>query len=84
MHKSSKEPEITESVPIQNVAKITQPKAKEQDSSLPQKVVYIKLNSDGTTTRTKATRAEHPGEEGVQPTSEKTWYVTPEQAEILG
>lgn len=42
------------------------------------------VNEDGTTTRMKAPRGEHPGEEGLQPQSEKTWYVTPEDSLKLG
>lgn len=42
------------------------------------------INEDGSTTRNKAARAEHPGEEGLQPKSEKTWYVTPEDSVKLG
>jgi Large polyvalent protein associated domain 38 len=41
------------------------------------------INPDGTTTRVKAARPEHPGEKGLQPTSEKTWYVSPEDANKL-
>jgi hypothetical protein len=41
------------------------------------------VNPDGTTTRTKAARAEHPGEEGPQPKSEKTWFVTQDDANKL-
>lgn len=40
--------------------------------------------SDGTTTRNKAERPEHPGDFGPQPRSESTFYVTPEQANVLG
>ena len=42
------------------------------------------INEDGSTTRTKAARPEHAGEEGIQPKSEKTWYVTPEESVKLG
>lgn len=42
------------------------------------------INEDGSTTRTKAARPEHPGEEGLQPKSDKTWYVTPEDSVKLG
>lgn len=42
------------------------------------------VNEDGSTTRNKASRVEHPGEEGIQPKSEKTWYVTPEDSVKLG
>lgn len=42
------------------------------------------VHEDGSTTRTKAARAEHPGEEGLQPKSEKTWFVTPENSVKLG
>ena len=42
------------------------------------------VNEDGSTTRNKATRPEHPGEEGLQQQSEKTWYVTPEDSLKLG
>jgi hypothetical protein len=41
-------------------------------------------HADGTTTRNKAARPEHPGEEGPQARSSRTWYVTPEQAQLLG
>jgi hypothetical protein len=44
-----------------------------------------KVNEDGTTTRDKAFRPEHGGaEQGPQPTSERTFYVTPEDANKLG
>jgi len=44
-----------------------------------------KVNADGTTTRDKAARPEHPGkaERGPQPTSEDTFYATKEQADAL-
>lgn len=38
-----------------------------------------KVNSDKTTTRTKAARPEHPGDEGLQQKSDTTAYITPEQ-----
>lgn len=41
------------------------------------------VHGDGTTTRDKAPRPEHPGEEGPQPRSESTVYVTPDQADAL-
>jgi hypothetical protein len=41
------------------------------------------VNEDGTTTRNKAARQEHPGEEGIQPKSKKTWYVTWEDTNKL-
>lgn len=41
------------------------------------------LHPDGTTTRNKAARAEHPGDEGLKPRSEKTYFLTPEQANAL-
>lgn len=41
------------------------------------------MHPDGTTTRNKAARAEHPGDEGPKPRSEKTYYLTPEQANAL-
>lgn len=41
------------------------------------------VHPDGSTTRTKAARAEHPGDEGIQPKSQKTYYLTPEQADQL-
>lgn len=41
-------------------------------------------HADGTTTRNKAARPEHPGEEGPQARSSRTWYVTPDQAQLLG
>lgn len=42
-----------------------------------------KIEDDGTTTRNKALRPEHPGEQGLQPTSERTYYVTDKQADQL-
>src|SRR5690606_3341580 len=39
---------------------------------------------DGTTIRNKAERAEHPGDFGPQPKSERTFYVTPGDAIKLG
>jgi hypothetical protein len=41
------------------------------------------VNDDGTTTRSKAARPEHPGEEGLQPTSKRTVYVDKDGAERL-
>lgn len=43
-------------------------------------------NEDGTTTRNKAARADlgHEGQEGPQPKSQRTFYVTPEHADQLG
>ncbi len=41
------------------------------------------VHEDGTTTRDKAARPEHPGEQGVQPRSARTVYVTPEDAQKL-
>lgn len=43
---------------------------------------YI-VNSDGTTTRNKSIHVEHPGDEGVKPKSDSTFYVTKEQANLL-
>lgn len=43
-----------------------------------------KINSDGTTTRNKAARAEHPGESGIQPASKRTVYVSFEDVQKLG
>lgn len=42
------------------------------------------VHEDGTTTRDKAARPEHPGESGPQPRSESTVYVTPDNANKLG
>lgn len=44
------------------------------------------VNSDGTTTRNKAARPEHPGERerGPQPKSDATYYVTDREANLLG
>ena len=42
------------------------------------------VTENGTTIRNKAARPEHPGESGPQPESERTFYVTPEDAEKLG
>ncbi len=41
------------------------------------------VNNDGTTIRNKAARPEHPGDEGLKPPSEKTYYVTKEDADKL-
>lgn len=41
-------------------------------------------HEDGTTTRTKAARPEHPGDEGLKPRSAKTVYITPELAREIG
>lgn len=43
-----------------------------------------KVNSDGTTSRNKAPRPEHPGDSGPQPKSESTFYVTAADAIKLG
>lgn len=42
------------------------------------------VTDTGTTIRNKAARPEHPGEEGPQPESERTFYVSAEDAEKLG
>lgn len=42
------------------------------------------VTDSGTTIRNKAARPEHPGESGPQPESERTFYVTPEDAQKLG
>lgn len=42
------------------------------------------VNEDGTTTRNKAARPEHPGEQGPQPKSAATYYVSPQDALLLG
>lgn len=42
------------------------------------------VDEQGRTTRNKAARPEHPGEEGPQPKSEATYYVTKEDADKLG
>lgn len=41
------------------------------------------VEDNGTTTRNKAAREEHPGDEGIQPTSEKTYYVSKENLDKL-
>lgn len=41
------------------------------------------MYADGTTVRNKAPRPEHPGEQGIQPVSKKTWFVTPEHSQEL-
>lgn len=41
------------------------------------------LHEDGTTTRVKAPRPEHPGDEGLKPRSEQTLYLTQEDAARL-
>lgn len=41
------------------------------------------VQTDGSTIRNKAARPEHPGEEGVQPKSDKTYYVTKEDLDKL-
>jgi hypothetical protein len=60
-----------------------QPKA-EAHTFKTEKGSTYQLNEDGTTTRTKAARPEHPNDSGLQPKSEKTWFVTPEEANLLG
>lgn len=42
------------------------------------------VHGDGTTSRNKAPRSEHPGDAGPQPKSDVTFYVTPEDANKLG
>ncbi|MBS0654552.1 MAG: hypothetical protein JSR46_02140 [Verrucomicrobia bacterium] len=70
---------------IKAVAESGSKKAEPQASNFTtEKGSTYQVNEDGTTTRTKAARPEHPGEEGLQPKSEKTFYVTQEQANILG
>jgi hypothetical protein len=44
---------------------------------------FYQVHSDGSTTRTKTPRPEHPGDYGLQPRSKVTFYVTPEQANAL-
>lgn len=41
------------------------------------------LHSDGTTTRNKAARAEHPGDSGLKQRSAKTWFLTREDMNRL-
>lgn len=41
------------------------------------------INEDGSTTRNKAPRPEHPGESGIQNPSKQTWYVTADDANKL-
>jgi hypothetical protein len=41
------------------------------------------VQPDGSTIRDKAARPEHPGEQGIQPQSTKTFYVTPSDATRL-
>lgn len=41
------------------------------------------VHPDGTTSRIKAERPEHPGEVGPQPRSMRTWYVTKDDADKL-
>lgn len=41
------------------------------------------LHSDGSTTRNKAARPEHPGDHGLQTKSEKTYFLSPEETEKL-
>lgn len=41
------------------------------------------FHEDGTTTRNKAARPEHPGEQGVQPRSKKTWFIRSEDLDKL-
>jgi hypothetical protein len=41
------------------------------------------LHEDGSTTRNKSVHPEHPGDEGPKPKSEKTYYLTSEQANAL-
>lgn len=50
------------------------------NSFLTSKGSSYEILKDGTTIRNKAARKEHPGEEGQQPQSKKTWYVTEEDA----
>lgn len=62
---------------------ITQLEQKSENFTTSKGSVY-QVNEDGSTIRTKAARPEHPGEEGLQPKSEKTWYITPEDSVKLG
>jgi hypothetical protein len=41
------------------------------------------VQETGSTIRNKAPRPEHPGDYGLKPPSDKTWYVTKEQADQL-
>lgn len=41
------------------------------------------LHPDNSTTRNKAARPEHPGDEGPKPKSERTYFLTKQQAEAL-
>lgn len=45
---------------------------------------FYRVHDDGTTTRDKAARKEHPGDFGPQPRSERTVYLSPESAKALG
>jgi len=57
--------------------------AKESATFTTEKGSVYAMNPDGTTTRNKAARPEHPGDQGVKPKSEKTFFVTQEQANQL-
>lgn len=62
---------------------IEEPSEAEAETFTTEKGSTYAVHPNGSTTRTKAARPEHPGEEGVQPQSEKTYYLTPEQAKKL-
>ena len=59
-------------------------KAGELQSFTTSKGSSYEINPDGSTTRVKAARPEHPEEAGLQPKSEKTWFITPEDSLKLG
>src|SRR5208337_4116041 len=82
-------PETTEIeiTPIEEEGALEKPQVeegKELQNFTTSKGSTYNLNPDGTTTRTKAPRPEHPEEAGVQPKSENTWFITPEDSLKLG
>ncbi len=78
------EPKKAEGATItQPVKRYDAPARKEPARFATAKGSTYEVHPDGTTTRTKAARPEHPGEEGLQPRSEKTFYVSQEQANKL-
>jgi len=78
------EPKKAEGATItQPVKRFAAPARKEPIRFTTAKGSTYEVHPDGTTTRTKAARPEHPGEEGLQPRSEKTFYVSQEQANKL-
>ena len=71
------------SEPIETKAEVIKKQTKSTFET--EKGSSYEMNEDGTTTRNKAFRPEHgQKEQGIQPKSEKTWFISEEDANKLG